>query len=126
MSIDSNLSQDLIKLLLPEEIFEYFDIVDVKVKKDQVDVFLDEKNIIPEEYSETKATSKGFHAVATVRDFPIRDKSMFLHIRRRRWLIESSGQVVSRNWELVAKGTRFTKDFAAFLKGLHGQIPDKF
>jgi len=126
MAIDTNLSQDLIKLLLPEEIFEYFDIVDVKVEKTQVDVYLNEKNIIPEEYSNKKTTSKGFHAIATVRDFPIRDKSMYLHIKRRRWLVESSGQVVSRNWELVAKGTRFTKDFATFLKGLHGQIPDKF
>jgi len=126
MAIDTNLSQDLIKLLLPEEIFEYFDIVDVRVEKTQVDVYLNEKNIIPEEYSNKKTTSKGFHAIATVRDFPIRDKSMYLHIKRRRWLVESSGQVVSRNWELVAKGTRFTKDFATFLKGLHGQIPDKF
>ena len=126
MNKQTDLSQDLVRLLLPEEIFEYFDIVDVKVQSTQIDVYLDERNIVPKEYSDTKTMSKGFHAVATIRDFPIRDKSVFLHVKRRRWLVESTNQVISRNWELVAKGTRFTKDFATFLKGLHGQIPNKF
>lgn len=126
MNNKTDLSQDLIKLLLPKEIFDFFDIVDVKVSTSQVDVYLEEQNIVPEEYHNVKTTSKGFHSTATIRDFPIRDKSVFLHVKRRRWLVESTNEVISRNWELVAKGTRFTKDFAAFLKGLHGQIPDKF
>jgi len=50
---------------------------------------------------------------------------MFLHVRRRRWLIESSGQVISRDWDTVAKGTRLTKDFAIFLKGILGRLPNK-
>lgn len=126
MNQNTNFSQDFIKLFLPKEILEYFDIVDLKVTTDQIDVYLDEQNIVPEEYDNVKTSSKGFHASAAIRDFPIRDKSVFLHIKRRRWLVESSNQVISRNWELVAKGTRFTKDFATFLKGLHGQIPDQF
>lgn len=122
----SDYTQDLIKLLLPESILEYFEIVKVQTKSTQIDVYLNEHNIPPIEYSDVKTTSKGFHAIATIRDFPIRDKSVYLHVKRRRWLVESSNQIVSRNWELVAKGTRFTKDFATFLKGLHGQIPNKF
>lgn len=121
-----NFSQELIKLLLPTEIFEYFEIVDIQVKDKLVDVHLNEINNPPAEYSDKKLTSKGFHSSIAVRDFPIRDKSLFLHIKRRRWFIESSNQVVSRDWKLVAKGTRYTQGFATFLKGLHGQIPDKF
>lgn len=34
---------------------------------------------------------------------------------------QDTGKVVYRNWELVAKGTRITQDFAAFLKGISGQ-----
>lgn len=64
-------------------------------------------------------------APVAIQDFPLRDKPMFLHIRRRRWLVESSGQVISRNWTTVAKGTRMTNGFAAFLKGLFGQLPDQ-
>jgi len=50
---------------------------------------------------------------------------MFLHIRRRRWLVESTGEVIGRDWDTVAKGTRMAKGFAAFLKGLFGQLPDQ-
>lgn len=126
MKKQKDFSQDLIKLLLPAEIFEYFEIVDVQVQGKRIDLHLEELNVPPVEYSQVKITSKGFHEVATMRDFPVRDKSLYLHIKRRRWLVESSNQVVSRNWDMVAQGTRYTKGFAAFLKGLFGQIPDKF
>ena len=59
---------------------------------------------------------KVFFPEATVQDFPIRGKNVFLHIIRRRWINESSKKVVIRDWQLVAKGTRITSEFAAFLK----------
>ena len=126
MNKKDDFSQELIKLFLPTEVFEYFEIVNIHVKEKSVEVYLDEINNPPAEYSDKKLTSKGFHSSIAVRDFPIRDKSLFLHIKRRRWLIESSNQVVSRDWNLVAKGTRYTQGFATFLKELHGQIPNKF
>ena len=52
----------------------------------------------------------------TVQDFPIRGFKVLLHVTRRRWLNENTGKVVFRDWDLVANGTRITKDFAAFLK----------
>lgn len=110
----------LIKALLPEEIFDYFDITKVEVETKVIDVHLDELNIIPKEYSDTKLISKGFHESTVFQDFPIRDKAVYLHVRRRKWLVESTGKVVSRQWNLSAKGSRYTKDFATFLKGLFG------
>ncbi|WP_449415962.1 ISAon1 family transposase N-terminal region protein [Salegentibacter flavus] len=49
---------------------------------------------------------------------PVRGKKVFLHIKRRRWLNKQSKQVVQRDWNLVAQGTRMTVEFAAFLKAL--------
>ena len=118
--------QELIKLLLPEAIFEYFSIVHIDILEKEVHVHLDEEAVKPEGYELVKLISKGFHPPAIVQDFPLRDKAMFLHIRRRRWFSESTGKTVERDWDAVAKGTRYTKGFAAFLKGLFGQIPDKF
>ncbi len=118
-------SQELIKLLLPSEIFEYFEIVNLQVTATSINVYLDEINIIPERFSEKKLISKGFHAVSIIQDFPIRDKSLYLHVRRRRWLDDSTKKVVSRDWNTLAKGTRYTKGFAVFLKGLLGYLPDK-
>jgi hypothetical protein len=44
------------------------------------------------------------------------EEMLFLHIKRRRWLNLATNKAVHRNWDLVAQGTRITKDFAAFLK----------
>jgi len=115
--------RNLVKLLLPAELFEYFVITRLVVEDRAVTVFLDELDFKPEDYSDQKLTSKGFHAESIIQDFPIRNKAVFLHVRRRRWVIESTGEVVSRDWESVAEGTRYTKSFADFLKGLFGQLP---
>ena len=105
-------------MILPESICEYFELT--KLNKDDqrevMDLYLQEINTIPQEYSNNKLTSKGFFEEVTIQDFPLRGYKVFLHVKRRRWLNEDTGQVVFRNWDVIAKGTRITKDFAAFLK----------
>lgn len=105
-------------MILPESICEYFELT--KLNKDDqlevMDLYLQEINRIPQEYSHNKLTSKGFFEEVTIQDFPLRGYKVFLHVKRRRWLNEDTGQVVFRNWDVIAKGTRITKDFAAFLK----------
>ena len=125
MLSDNEHFNSLIKLLLPTEIFDYFEISNIEVGEKEVNVHLDEIDIKPEGYENEKLISNGFHLAAIIQDFPLRDKAMFLHVKRRRWLVESSGKAISRNWDTVAKGTRYTKDFATFLKGILGQLPDK-
>ena len=115
--------QDLVKVLLPFELFDYFEITNLVVEDRSVAVFLDERDIKPTAFSSQKLTSKGFHPESIIQDFPIRNKAVFLHVRRRRWLVESTKEVVSRDWDSVAEGTRYTKSFADFLKGLFGQLP---
>ena len=106
----------LLKLILPESIEEYFEMSDAKKEGDVIHIYLKELNTIPTEYSSNKLISKGFFDEITIQDFPIRGFKVLLHVIRRRWLNEDTGKVVYRNWDLVAQGTRITKDFAAFLK----------
>ena len=110
----------LAELILPEEIFEYFDITRIESNNKQVDIYLDEKHEKPEGQELVKLISKGFHPSICIQDFPLRDKATYLHVRRRRWYNESIGKTVERDWKSVAKGTRLTKGFATFLKGLFG------
>tara|TARA_R110000796_G_scaffold235291_1_gene354274 strand:- start:1016 stop:1366 length:351 start_codon:yes stop_codon:yes gene_type:complete len=109
-------SIELIKLLLPEILVTYFKLTKHEVKNGELHFFFTELNIIPEEFKTLKLSSKGFFPEATVQDFPIRGKKVFLHIIRRRWLEEKSKKVLTRDWQLVAKGTRITSEFATFLK----------
>ena len=110
----------LVKALLPQDIFEYFEIVKLDIEEKVIDVYLDELNTLPNEYSSEKLISKGFHESVPIQDFPIRERAVYLHVRRRKWLIESSGKVISKQWDLAAKGSRYTKEFATFLKELLG------
>ena len=104
---------DLLKEVLPVFIVEHFDITDYTKSETQFDIFVEEKNISPFNF---KVESKGFYPVCKVEDFPLRGKRVVLHIRRRRWRRPGSNKSISRDWQLLAKGTRLTADFAAFLK----------
>jgi hypothetical protein len=83
-----------------------------------------EKNITPAEYAGQTLHSKGFYPEVRVQDFPIRENKVELSIKRRRWEVQSTGEIVSRNWDLVMKGARLTKEFALFLKDAFGRSSD--
>ena len=50
----------------------------------------------------------------------IRDKGVDLIVRRRKWYDKQNNRYFSDSYELKAKGTRYSKEFAAFLKGVYG------
>lgn len=111
--------ESIVRFLLPSDLLDYFEITSVRTYKDKLAVHLSEKNIIPEEYSDQELLSKGFLPEICIQDFPIRDKGLFLYIKQRRWTVRISGKIITRNWSLAAKGTRFTNEFGAFLKELN-------
>ena len=115
----------LLQAILPEEIFSYFEITQVIIDEKRLDVHLDELHQIPQEFSSEKLTSKGFQSAVIIQDFPIRERMVYLHVRKRKWLVCSTDQIISRDWDLVAKGARYTKGFASFLKELFGQLPNQ-
>jgi hypothetical protein len=83
---------ELIKLLLPEIIVEYFELTSYKKGDEVLHIYLKEINSIPKEHQQNKLSSKGFFDEITVQDFPIRGHQVYLHITRRRWLNEDTGQ----------------------------------
>lgn len=115
----------LLKALLPAEIFSYFEITQVLVSTDRLDVYVDELNRPPLKYLDQKLLSKGFYPATEVQDFPIRERAVFLHVRRRKRQVECTGHIVSNTWDTVAEGTRYTKGFASFLKDVFGYSPDQ-
>ena len=97
-----------------KELWITFDLVDVKESMNEVIIYLEEKNQLPEKYAGQETESKGFYEPVVVQDFPLRGKKVFLNLRRRRWILKSSNEYISRNWRMVAEGTRLTQDFASF------------
>jgi transposase len=115
----------LAKYVLPAELFQYFELVKIEPEGRELHLYLEELNELPEGYVRGELESKGFHDTVVIRDFPIREKPSFLHVRRRRWLEKSTGKTVSRDWKSVAEGTHYTQGFASFLKGFIGYLPDR-
>ena len=60
---------DLIKLLLPEILVDYFELISIKKEAEILHLNLKEINSIPKEYREFKLSSKGFFPEITVQDF---------------------------------------------------------
>ena len=107
---------ELLKLLLPEFLVEHFDITKAETHQTELHIYFAEKITVPGEFSNRTLESKGFLPEITVEDFPLRGKSVKLHIKRRRWTDKITGAILQRDWQLVSKGTRMTQDFAGFLK----------
>jgi hypothetical protein len=116
---------ELVRYVLPAEIFDHFNLIDLHESECTLHLYLEERNIIPEEHKEKSLSANGFYEESTIKDFPLRDRKVVLHVRRRRW-IDESGKSHSRRWELVAEGTRYSKEFAFFLKAAFGYLPDGY
>lgn len=112
------ISKELLSLLLPELLISHFDISEFKPENKVIHIHFVEKKEVPKEVKDQELIGHGFYPEITIRDFPLRGKSVFLHIKRRRWKDKSTEQIVKRDWELVAKGSRMTVEFAAFLKAI--------
>ena len=114
---------ELIRYVLPSEIVDYFDLTDIQESDGVLHLYLDESNVMPDVHPEKSLSPNGFYEASMIKDFPLRHKKVVLHVRRRRW-IDAAGKSHSRHWDLVAAGTRYSKEFASFLKGAFGYIPD--
>lgn len=119
--------EQLLRYLLPQEVFDYFDLVGIKeVGSNQLELRLDEKPIKPIDHSDKELVLYGFDEAVRIQDFPIRGRSVYFIVRRRKWRDKDTGKIYSTRWDLTAKGTSYSKEFAAFLKELLGYLPDKF
>ena len=118
--------EKLLRHLLPKELFEYFDLVSIQEPNTkELNLYLDEKKTSPPEHKDKSLISYGFDEPVKVQDFPLRKKSVYLIVRRRKWQEKGTGKIYSRSWDITAGGSSYSKEFADFLKGLFGQLPNK-
>lgn len=82
-------------------------------------VYLEEKKEVPSPYLPGEYICYGFHDEQVVHDFSLRGKFFDLVIKRRRWRHVETGKVISRDWNLVARGSSLSREFSDFLKGTH-------
>lgn len=108
--------KEILSLVLPSSTLEYFNINHYDINEFRVDLYLEEKSYLPDGYLNNEIVSHGFSREVMIQDFPFRDKSMYLHIKHRRYLIKLTGKTYNRDLSIVFKGTKITAEFAVFLK----------
>ena len=123
-----NMLEQLAHLVLPKEILDNFDIVKIETDESDIDamsltIHLDERMNAYLQKSE-EYESKGFMDAVRITDFPIRDHKVILVLRRRRWKNKETGETFVDRISVTESGTRYSKEFAAFLKETYGHIPD--
>lgn len=115
-------------MVLPKEVLDHFIITDIEYvdtkanDESEMHIHLDEK-IPPDLQGDSHFESKGFISPVEVTDFPIRDHKVVLVLRRRRWIDTRTGKSFILSLKVTADGTRYSKEFAAFLKQTYGKIP---
>lgn len=119
-------TKTLLKYVFPKDMLEYFDITDVKEeftgKLDEtgseivlLHIYLDEQDNRDKGWHDL--TPNGFTEYRQINDFPLRDHKVVLHVRRRRWMNDEGQNVVFNLYKLVADGTSYSQEFAAFKRG---------
>lgn len=111
--------KSVLSFFLPKGLLDYFDIVDFCDMGSYYMISLEELSQVPTEYSHLDLVSKGFYPEIVITDFPARDRTVYLKVKRRRWEDQTNGKTYHRDWSVVAEGTRITQEFADFLKELH-------
>ena len=94
----------LVRFLLPDGILDYFELSKIVEAIPGLHIYLEEKNLPPSEYKDQKLESKGFLPEIYIQDFPIRNQKVILCIKRRRWEVKDTGEIISRNWNVVQQG----------------------
>lgn len=127
---DINMLLFMSSFFLPQGMLDFFDIVRVNEEpRSEEEVYtggvlhihLDEQDNRTADQQSLRAN--GFTEATLVNDFPIRDRKVVLHVRRRRWLDAEGKNVVLNVYKLAVTGTRYSEEFAAFLKERLGYVP---
>ena len=109
---------EVLKTVFPDVITDYFEFIDYKESDSTLEYWLDEREYLSkEDYKKGTVRPYGFTESKTVQDFPIRGRGVYLHIRRRKWIDHSTGEIFTYSYDdLTETGTKLSPDFVAFLK----------
>lgn len=132
-SNSASANETLLSMILPAGILEVFEVSNVReehtgvieetgMERRIIHIHLDERDLRTKEWHDL--TPNGFTEGHSINDFPIRDRKVVLHVRRRRWLDGNGRNVILPHDGLTAPGTSYSKEFADVLKKIFGHLPD--
>jgi len=113
------MEKELIKLIVPEEILEDFELRGYKLESGIYRIYLDEKEDLahkPKSKDNSILVKDGYINEIELQTFPIKGKEVFIYLRRRRWKVKGTKRDIYNKYNYHEKGMKATKEFGIFLK----------
>lgn len=122
------LYQELLKLIVPKEITDNFELIEIVERTNMITLSFEEiSSRIPKPLIGKEVVLDGYLNQLELQTFPLKDKTVYIAIRRRRWKEKGANkQSYSNTYELHVEGMKTTKEFGAFLKEEFGLQPDEY
>jgi hypothetical protein len=122
------LYKELVSLIAPRVIAENFELLQIVEKPTSITLYFEEKDQrIPEELKGKEAVQDGYLNKMELQTFPLKDKTVYIAVRRRRWKERGTPeQSYSNRYDLHFEGMKTTKEFGIFLKEELGFEPDEY
>ena len=126
--VQQGLYKELLSLIVPKEITQDFELKEIIEKANMITLYFEElPDRIPKELQGKEVVMDGFINQLELQTFPLKDKTVHIAIRRRRWKAKGEiNQSYSNNYDLHLEGMKTTKEFGAFLKEELGLQPDEY
>ena len=111
---------------LPDGMIDWFEITAVKEEKNDgskeldilfptiLHIYLDERD--NREGENLGLKGNGFSEYTTYQDYPIRNRKVMLHVRRRRYKDADGHNIILNNYPMKADGTEISVEFGLFFK----------
>lgn len=122
--MDQNL---ILSLIVPSEILNYFDLSEITEDDTRTELIFEEKrDLIPHDLSSQETVLDGFCNPLSILTFPLKVKPTYVTLKRRRWKEKGTDIHYSNDYDFTLPHVKATKEFAAFLKEIHGHTPDQY
>ena len=120
----------IISFFLPEGMIDWFEVVNIKEEPNTgtapadilynsvLNIYLDERDNRTGEDLGLKPN--GFTEPTVMKDYPIRNRKVLLHVRRRRYLDADNRNIILNQYPLTADGTKVSVEFGLFFKDSDG------
>src|SRR5208283_1933338 len=119
--------EQILRMLVPDNLVECFDIKQIKENKEDWVMELEEKEqLVPKELQGKEAELNEFCNPIEIQSFPVKGKAFYIKIIRRKWKEKGKETGYSNEYDLHYKGMKATKEFGDFLKGAFRLTPFKF
>ena len=120
-----------ISFFLPDGMIDWFEVVHMSEENNPgttiadklynriLNIYLDERDNRSEDQAGLKPN--GFTEPTVIKDYPIRNRKVLLHVRRRRYLDADGRNVILNQYPLNPEGTKVSVEYGLFFKDDHGQ-----